>query len=97
MEEESQADPGQLGKMSSNVTWTPLTGWTLEEAEVAARDRKIWGHFLRQAVGALIYLFILSLTRVTPSVTGTDLQGGPAYNSSSKMEGENIKYIYIFK
>ena len=43
-----------------------------------------------------IYLFILSLTRVTPSVTGTDLQGGPAYNSSSRMEGEkHVKYIQI--
>ena len=36
------------------------------------------------------YLFILSLTRITPSVTGTDLQGGPAYNSSSRMEGEKL-------
>ena len=29
-----------------------MTGWSLEEAEVAARDQKIWGHFLRQAAGA---------------------------------------------
>ena len=29
-----------------------MTEWTLEEAEVAARDRKIWGHFLRQAADA---------------------------------------------
>ena len=28
----------------------------------------------------LIYLLILSFTRITPSVTVTDLQGGPAYN-----------------
>ena len=55
MEKESHADPGQLGKTSSNVTWTPLTGWTLEEAEVAARDRKIWGHFLRQAAVASMH------------------------------------------
>ena len=26
--------------------------WTVEEAEVAARDRRIWLHFLRQAAGA---------------------------------------------
>ena len=32
-----------------------MTGWTLEEAEVAARDRKIWGHFLRQAAGASLH------------------------------------------
>ena len=37
---------------------------------------------------SFIYLFFLSLTRVNPSVTGTDLEGGPAYNSSSRMEGK---------
>ena len=34
-----------------------MTGWSLEEAEVAVRDRKIWGLFLCQAVhvGACIH------------------------------------------
>ena len=32
-----------------------MTGWTLEEAEVAARDHKIWGHFLLQAAGASMH------------------------------------------
>ena len=32
-----------------------MTGWTLEEADVAARDRKIWGHFLCQAAGASVH------------------------------------------
>ena len=27
-------------------------GWTVEEAEVAARDRRVWAHFLRQAASA---------------------------------------------
>ena len=31
---------------------TLLTGWSLEEAEVAARDRKNWKLFLRQAASA---------------------------------------------
>ena len=31
---------------------TILPGWTVEEAEVAARDRRIWKHFLRQAASA---------------------------------------------
>ena len=35
-----------------------MTGWTLEEAEVAARDRKIWGHFLLQAAGASMHVAI---------------------------------------
>ena len=29
-----------------------LPGWTVEEAEVATRDRKLWTHFLHQAAGA---------------------------------------------
>ena len=29
-----------------------MMGWTLEKAEVAVRDRKIWGHFLHQVAGA---------------------------------------------
>ena len=32
-----------------------MIGWSLEEAEVAARDLKIWGHFLRQAAGAQLH------------------------------------------
>ena len=32
-----------------------MIGWTLEEAEEAARDRKIWGKFLRQAAGASMH------------------------------------------
>ena len=32
-----------------------MTVWTLEETEVAARDRKIWGHFLHQAAGASMH------------------------------------------
>ena len=36
-----------------------MTGWILEEAEVAARDCKIWGHFLyvRQQVHRCTMLF----------------------------------------
>ena len=50
MERESHVDPRQLGKMSSDVMLDALlTGWTLEEADVAARDRKIFAHCLRQA------------------------------------------------
>ena len=32
-----------------------MTGWSLEEAEVAARDCKIWGNFLHQAAGARLH------------------------------------------
>ena len=32
-----------------------MMGWTLEKAEVAVRDRKIWGHFLHQAAGAWMH------------------------------------------
>ena len=31
---------------------TILPGWIVKEAEVAAKDRKLWAHFLRQAAGA---------------------------------------------
>ena len=35
-----------------------MTGWTLEEAEVAARDHKIWGIFyVRQQVHRCMMLF----------------------------------------
>ena len=44
------ADLAQHGRASSDETSTTY-GWTVEEAEVAARDHRI-SHFLRQAVGA---------------------------------------------
>ena len=31
---------------------TLLHGWTVEDAEKAVRDRKLWAQFLRQAAGA---------------------------------------------
>ena len=52
---------GQRKQGRPRTTWkdvirrdldTILPGWTVEEAEVAARDRRSWSNFLRQAASA---------------------------------------------